>query len=158
MQFNLVRGEGGRGAFGVDERGRARGGGVGERKMRGRERVDEQTEAERARIAGVRPVFKKIGGAGRGDEEKQVPRFNVSTAPYGQTFKQFKSRVVRIFDADAGKENEPPLSPTDSMEPLATIEEEDEGTGEDAAEEDEKVDEGEKEKPDPFAVCRLRSW
>jgi hypothetical protein len=101
--------------------------------------------------AGVRPVFKKIsdGGSVVAEEEQGQP-FNVSTAPYAQTFREFRSRAVRVFDADDDKENEPPLSPADSMEPLATIEEEDEEEAEMAGEQDV---EGEKEKPDPFLVC-----
>ncbi|KAH6094662.1 hypothetical protein HBI65_119980 [Parastagonospora nodorum] len=151
VQFNLARGECGRGVFGVDEGGERvrRGGGL--RKDGGR--GDEEERVERARTAGVRPVLKKLDdGRGVVDEEKveqeQVQRFNVSTAPYGQSFREFKSRAVVVVDADEDKENEPPLIPADSMEPLATIEEVDE----DVEEEHEVVEAGEEEKPDPFAA------
>ena len=146
VQFSLARGECARGAFGV--------GGEKERGVKGGKGGDEEDRAGKARIAGIRPVFKKIGDGGSvvEDEEEQVQPFNVSTAPYALTFTEFKGRAVLVFDADDDKENEPPLSPADSMEPLATIEEEDEEEAEIAGEQD--VEEGEKEKPDPFAVCR----
>lgn len=102
-------------------------------------------------------------------EEERIERFKVSTAAYGPSrnkaatfvrtsYEEFRNRAsgavlvvgpdkADVYDDD--RENNPPLSPTDSMEPLMAVDEAAKIAHEQGRE---KVVESD-ERVDPFKVC-----